>query len=123
MNVSDETWRMATSVVMWLTAIAVITFVFNYFLRFPWYKNQGGWNLLLFMAVIGEFLLLSLYARKTGKQFPELFKFASWMQIMPLAWWRLGILVWVEIKQRRKRRGQSIEEKAKPEEPIDHARQ
>lgn len=103
-SITEEEWRTVATVLMLLTAVPIVAFVANYFLRFKWYKNSAGWNMLLFMAVVGEFLLLALYDRLPGKDFPEWFRALAWLQLAPLAWWRLMILIEVEIKQRRDRR-------------------
>lgn len=100
----DVDWRVISTALMIATAIPIVGFVLNYFFRFQWYKNVGGWNLLLFMAVVGEFLVLAIYVRVTGHRFPDWFASLLWVQLAPLAWWRLLILVDVEYKQRRQKR-------------------
>jgi hypothetical protein len=83
-----------------LTTIPVVTFVANYFFRSKWYKNAAGWNLLLFMAVVAELLIFSLYVRITHHQFPGWFGAICWIQLMAVSWWRLILLIIAQARQK-----------------------
>jgi uncharacterized BrkB/YihY/UPF0761 family membrane protein len=88
-----------------LTALPILAFVVNYFFRSRWHKNIAGWNLLIFMAVVGEILVFALYYRITHHRPPEWLGTVCWSQIMAASWWRLGILVvaqrhqWREVRR------------------------
>lgn len=101
---TKQDWYQLTTLLILVTALPVVGFVINYFFRFPWYKNVGGWNLLVFMAVVAEFLSVLLWSRIEHHRVPEYIQAVLWMQFAPVAWWRLFILVNVEIRQRRRQR-------------------
>lgn len=103
------TVRGFVTLLMILTAVPIVGFVVNYFAKSRWYRNQVGWNYLVFMAIIGEFLVLSLWYRITGHHAPEWLAVTCWGQIMMAAWWRWGLL----IKSQREQRRQLKEAKAK----------
>lgn len=102
LHITHEDLRTVSTLLILATTVPVVVFVINYCTRFPWYKNQGGWNLLIFMAVVGEFLILTIYARVTRHTFPDWLEPFMWLQLAAASWHRLLILVEVEVRQRRK---------------------
>lgn len=82
-----------------LTALGAICFCFLYALLAPFYKSEGGWNMMAFMVVVGTMVTLSLYFRSTGTRAPDWLAYALWGAACVCVWWRVAILLRAQLKR------------------------
>lgn len=82
-----------------LTALGAIAFCFLYAVLAPFYKSEGGWNLMAFMVIVGTMVTLSLYYRSSGTRAPEWLAVVLWVMCCACIWWRVTILVRAQLER------------------------
>lgn len=81
------------------TALGAILFCFLYALLAPFYKSEGGWNLMAFMIIVGAMITLALYYRTSGGRAPAWLAYALWIPCCMCVWWRVTILVRAQLER------------------------
>lgn len=94
---------MTTFLIGW-TALGAIAFCFIYALLAPFYKSEGGWNLMSFMVVVGTMVTMALYFRSTGTRAPEWLANTMWALAGLCVWWRVTIVLRAQLQRRRRPR-------------------
>jgi uncharacterized membrane protein YjfL (UPF0719 family) len=87
------------TVLIGLTALGAIGFCFLYALLAPFYKSEGGWNMMAFMVIVGTMVTLSLYFRSTGTRAPDWLAYVLWGMCCACVWWRVTILLRAQLKR------------------------
>jgi uncharacterized membrane protein len=84
------------------TALGAVLFCILYALVAPFYKSEGGWNMMSFMVVIAAMVTLSIYFRYSGGKAPEWLAVILWGAAGLCVWWRIVMMIRVQRKPPRK---------------------
>jgi hypothetical protein len=81
-------------------AAGALTFVVLYAVLAPFYMNEAGWNVMVFMIIVAAMVCQSMYFRISGVRAPEWLSVLDWGLVSVVIWWRVTILVREQFRRR-----------------------
>lgn len=83
------------------TALGAAAFCLSYVILAPFYRSEGGWNIVAFMGVVATMTTLALYYRITKSHAPTWLANTMWTFALVCVWWRVTIVLRAQLRRRK----------------------